>query len=245
MNQPDTNHPNPPGTRRRFAMKVPTFAGLLPHSAAWFLFALILLFVTAPFVQELDAGRVIESLLITVVLCAAVFAVGGRRATLTVAVLLATPAIIGRWVFHYWPLPQIQAFFVFCFLVFVVFVVAQFLRFMLRARRVNSEVLCAAISTYLLLGLLWATAYILVARMMPGSFAGLPTEKQPLQGFDALYFSVITLTTVGYGDLAPVSGPARMLAMMEAFTGTMYVAVLVARLVSVYSVEASEAAGKE
>jgi hypothetical protein len=56
-----------------------------------------------------------------------------------------------------------------------------------------------------------------------------------LHGFDALYFSLITLTTVGYGYIAPVSGPARMLAMMEAVTGTMYMAVLVARLVSGYS----------
>ena len=56
-----------------------------------------------------------------------------------------------------------------------------------------------------------------------------------MNGFDALYFSLTTLTTVGFGDILPASGAARMLAMMEAASGTMYTAVLIARLVSVYS----------
>jgi hypothetical protein len=98
-------------------------------------------------------------------------------------------------------------------------------------------VLCAAVATYLLLGMLWASGYVLVARMNPGAFSGVAASSQPLHGFDALYFSLSTLTTVGYGDIAPVSGPARMLAMMEVVTGTMYMAVLVARLVSGYSSE--------
>ena len=115
------------------------------------------------------------------------------------------------------------------------FVVFHFLRFILRAPRVSSEVLCAAVATYLLLGLLWGSAYVLVARMNPDAFSGVAAGSQPLHGFDALYFSLTTLTTAGYGDIAPVSGPARMLAMMEAVTGTMYMAVLVARLVSGYS----------
>ena len=112
---------------------------------------------------------------------------------------------------------------------------SSFLRFILRSPRVNSEVLCAAVATYLLLGLLWASAYALVARLIPGSFSGVAAGSQPLHGFDALYFSLTTLTTAGFGDIASVSGPARMLAMLEAVTGTMYMAVLVARLVSGYS----------
>ena len=68
--------------------------------------------------------------------------------------------------------------------------------------------------------------------LVPNSFSGLREGVNRLYGFDALYFSVITLTTVGYGEILPLSMPARMLAMMESLCGTLYVAVFVARLVS-------------
>jgi uncharacterized membrane protein len=119
--------------------------------------------------------------------------------------------------------------------VFIAFTVFEFLRFIMRSPRVSSEVLCAAVAVYLLFGLLWAAAYALVARLDPAAFAGIPSGREPLHGFDALYFSVTTLTTLGSGDIVPSSGPARMLAMLQSFTGTMYTAVLIARLVAVYS----------
>jgi Ion channel len=56
-----------------------------------------------------------------------------------------------------------------------------------------------------------------------------------MQGFQALYFSFITLSTIGYGDIVPVSKLARMLAIVEAVTGMFYVTLLIARLVSLYS----------
>lgn len=222
--------------------KLPVRSGLLPHSAAWFLFFLGLMIVVAPFLEMWKYGRVLEGVLVTAVLFAAVLAVGGRKRSLRLAIVLASPPLIARWLHHLMPDLVPEAFFMASFVVFMAFVVGQFLRFILRAPRVNSEVLCAAVSTYLLLALLWASLYALVARLVPDSFTGLPTGEPFLRGFKALYFSCITLTTVGYGDISPASGPARMLAMAEAITGTMYMAVLVARLVSVYTVEAAESA---
>ncbi len=222
---------------RKLTSKYPISAGLLQHSAAWFLVALVSLFATAPFIESFPNGRLIETVITTVVLGAAVLAVGGRRQTLIVAGVLVMPVLAARWLHHFDQRAETYSFHIVSFLVFLVFVVFQFLRFILRSPRVSSEVLCAAVSTYLLLGLVWGAAYILVARLNPGSFSGVAANSQPLHGFDAIYFSLITLTTVGYGDIAPVSGPARMLAMLEAATGTMYMAVLVARLVSVYSSE--------
>ena len=214
---------------------IPTRAGLLRHSVAWFLGALVLMFVTLPFVEDLPNGSLIDAVLLTVVLGAAVLAVGGRRRTLIVASVMVVPVGGARWLHHFTLHDGVYIFHITAFLVFMGFVVFHFLRFILRSPRVNSEVLCAAVATYLLLALLWVSAYALLARLIPGSFSGVATGRQPLHGFDALYFSLITLTTVGYGDIAPVSGPARMLAMMEAVTGTMYMAVLVARLVSSFS----------
>jgi len=84
---------------------------------------------------------------------------------------------------------------------------------------------------------LWTVAYWLVAQMNPNAFAFNPAggTQQTMAGFDALYFSFITLSTVGYGDITPVSKIARWLAAAEAMTGLLYVTVLIARLVSLYS----------
>ncbi len=233
-------YPSNPAPTKRLRLKLASGFGLLPRSGAWFLFALILLFVTAPFVRELKDGPVIDAALMTVVFCVGVMAVGGSRRTLVWAIALVMPALVGKWLEHFWPGLLPDAIPIAAFLIFIAFLILHFLRFILRARRVNSEVLCIAVSTYLLLALLWSSAYVLVGQLIPGSFSGKHADVQSLRGFEAIYFSTITLTTVGYGDLSPASPPARMLAMMQAITGTMYVAVLIARLVSVYTVEASD-----
>lgn len=105
----------------------------------------------------------------------------------------------------------------------------------------NNEVLCAGLSIYLMLGLGWSLAYRFVENVSPGSFAFNSTRAEAMEGFTALYFSFITLSTVGFGDITPVSNVARMLASMESMVGTLYVAVFVARLVSLYSTSASHA----
>ena len=216
-------------TARRF--------GRFRFSAVQLLAVLVVLFVTSPFIEYLKYGRSIEAGLMTLVLILSVLAVGGTRRTLIVAVLLATPAVIARWGHHLGPDLVPAEVFLAAELVFLVFVAVNLLRFILRAPRVNSEVLCAGISGYLILGLLWVLAYMLVARAAPDSFtltAG-PAEHRSMDGFTAFYFSFATLTTVGYGDIAPVSNVARMLAVLEAVTGLFYVAVLISRLVALYS----------
>jgi voltage-gated potassium channel Kch len=88
-----------------------------------------------------------------------------------------------------------------------------------------------------MLGLLWTVAYWLVAQVTPNAFAFNTTTgtRESMGGFNAFYFSFITLSTVGYGDITPVSRIARWLAATEAMTGLLYVTVLIARLVSLYS----------
>jgi hypothetical protein len=90
---------------------------------------------------------------------------------------------------------------------------------------------------YLLLALLWTLGYWLVAELIPNAFSfNIASETDPsMKGFNSFYFSIITLCTVGYGDITPVSKVARMLAGAEAMTGLLYVAVLIARLVAMAS----------
>jgi hypothetical protein len=211
--------------------------GALRFSSVELLIALMLLFLSTPFIEDLPYAKAIESVLVTLVFLSAVLAVGGRRRTLLVAALLALPAVGGEWLHHLRP----QSFPPWLFLgggiVLLAFVIANILRFILRAPRVNTEVLCASIATYLSLGLLWALAYHLIASLNPAAFAINVSQlpSQSMNGFASFYFSFTTLTTLGYGDITPVSKGARMLASLEAVTGTLYIAILIARLVSLYS----------
>ena len=234
--------PAPPVTTKH-----PVRSGNFRFSAAQFLIALVFLFIAFPFVELFKNGDTIEAWLMTLVLVSGVLAVGRRRRTLVIAVALVSPALVARWIKIFWDDVVPPEVYLIPALIFVGFVMLQFLYFILRAPRVNSEVLCAGVAGYLLLGIIWMFAYILVARLHPGSFAynvGPPPEHS-LASFDAFYFSFITLSTVGYGDITPVTHIARTLAMTEAMTGTLYMAVLISRLVALYTSQGSEVSGKE
>jgi len=206
-------------------------------STVQLLIALALFFIWAPFVEEIEGGELIVSGLFSLVLLAGIVAVADRKRVLVIAIVLAIPAIAGRWINHFRPDLAPPAVFLTAGLVLIAFVVANLLRFVLRAPSVNVEVLCASISAYLMLGLMWTMAYWLVDQLTPGGAFSFNTNAGPrsMNGFTGFYFSFITLSTVGYGDITPVSRIARWLAAMEAMTGLLYVAVLIARLVSLYS----------
>jgi hypothetical protein len=210
-------------------------------SAVQLLIALGLFFIWAPFVEEIKGGDLIVSLLLSLVLVASVLAVADRKYVLVIALVLAIPAIAGRWINHFRPDLVPPAVFLIAALVLTAFVVMNLLRFVLRASSVNTEVLCASISAYLMLGLMWTMAYWLVDQLTPGGAFSFNTNAgtHSMNGFTGFYFSFITLSTVGYGDITPVSRIARWLAAMEAMTGLLYVAVLIARLVSLYSAPGS------
>lgn len=195
------------------------------------LVALIALFIALPFIETIREGALIESILLSLVLISAIFAVAASRWVLVVAILLAIPPLMGRWVHQFRPDAMPPELFLIGGILFVLFVIVQLLRFVLNAGSVNTEILCASISAYLLLGLLWTLAYWLIAELVPNAFAFSGADTS-LKGFNGLYFSFITMSTVGYGDITPVAKVARVLAAMEAVTGLLYVAVLIARLVS-------------
>src|SRR5256885_11816328 len=211
--------------------------GMRRFSAVELLIALALFVFLFPFVEEVKGGELIVSILFSLVLLAAILAVADRKRVLLTALVLAIPAIGGRWINHVRPDLVSPPVFLIAGLALVAFVVVHLLRFVLRAPSVDAEVLCASISAYLMLGLMWTMAYWLVDQVTPGGAFSFNTNAgtRSMNGFTGFYFSFITLSTVGYGDITPVSRIARWLAALEAMTGLLYVTVLIAQFVALYS----------
>ena len=110
------------------------------------------------------------------------------------------------------------------------------LRFAMAASKVDAEHLYAALSAYLLAGICFGLLYWVLEQIGPGSFAVSGGFSQT----SAIYFSFVTLATLGYGDIAPRADVARGLAIIEGVGGQLFLAVLVARLVSLYSKTGNE-----
>jgi voltage-gated potassium channel len=153
--------------------------------------------------------------------------------------VLATAAALGRLFVILFP----QSFVInlttsVCWLLFLIFVTLSQLRGVLKQREVTGETICMAISVYLLLGFTWALLYGIMFQLHPDSFGNIAgaTPGHPVEVlhlFPVLgYFSLTTLSTIGFGDITPVTLQARYAAVAEGITGQFYLAILVARLVS-------------
>lgn len=120
---------------------------------------------------------------------------------------------------------------------FLAFTVVTMTTHFMRCRDANAEMLAAALSVYLLMGLLWACLYAEVLLLGDGQgLSGLAaSDDSVLPNFpDLMYFSYITLTTLGYGDVTPTAAILRSLATVEAIVGQVFLVVLVARLVGLH-----------
>ncbi len=103
---------------------------------------------------------------------------------------------------------------------------------------VTSNSIIGSICIFLLLGLVWTMLYLLLAEFIPGAFSGVEVTNWKQNFPDFIYFSFVTLTTLGFGDLLPVSPIARFLVYMEAVVGVFYMAIVVSSLVGAKMSEA-------
>lgn len=218
------------------------------------LFAVLLIFyVLTPIVHQLREGLhpavppVVEGLLFLALLLGTVVSVSKGRAGTLSALLLAFPAVV-FWlvgiVVASHGVDVIRHLLLIAFLGYVIWVM---LRAIFDRRQVTFNTVCASLCIYLLLGLVWALAYSVVDVLDPAAFTcTVDAAKHPAwmrvgRGETAvLYFSFATLTTLGYGDIVPTSPISRMLASIEAITGQLYLAVLVARLVGMHIVHSMD-----
>ena len=104
----------------------------------------------------------------------------------------------------------------------------------LRGKRMDANRMTGAICVYLLLGITLGLLNIFTYRLIPDSFTGLPMNLDAEQGLSIIYYTFVTMTTLGYGDILPVGPLARALAYMAAIAGQFYIAILVGMMVGVY-----------
>lgn len=198
--------------------------------------ALLVLLITYPYLEEKPAEAGLLSLLTSAVLLIGVYAVSHQWITFLLASVLAIPALVGDW----WPAlmngstaPHV---FLACEAVFFLCVTAVIFHKTFTEPHVSVDTLFGTVCVYLLMGLAWAGAYTFIENVVPGSFklGGAPDPISSPLWSDLLFFSFTALTTVGYGDMTPITSQARSLATMESTAGVLYLAVLVARLLGLH-----------
>ena len=221
--------------------------GTKEHRHTVLLGTLLALYIINPFVQVFFSSRpglILLDLLVSTTLLAATYAVYRSKGMLLGAAIFAGPAIAGRWA-SYAVYSDWLSIFSHCFgFLFLAFTAGAILLNVLRPVRVTGDIVNGAVCVYMLAGLAWAFLFSLLEVLQPGSFnlPALSTDPLGLASMEVrrlsvfMYYSLVTLTTLGYGDITPVTPLARNLAAFEAVMGQLYIAILVARLVGLHIV---------
>jgi voltage-gated potassium channel len=213
---------------------------------------LLSLFVVLPIFQHSPLGLVVFELILSIILVTAIYVNSRSRRHLIAGLIIGLPALGGRWLPQYAHDPGYFVVVTVMTIVFFAYTATLILMEVARATEITTDALSAALCVYLLIGITWSGMYSLVYLLDPGSFAMPPMHPSEYQGISPiraeilrlLYFSFTTLTTMGYGDITPAAPASRGLAVLEAILGQFYVAVVVARLVSLQIIHAARA-GKE
>jgi hypothetical protein len=193
----------------------------------------VIVFVVRPLVDARIAGRVVVETGFVLMLLAGVWTVWARRGQAIVLTAVVVLAEAVRLFSRRMPEAGLAPWEGLASAIPVGILVLLILRRVFQEGPITRQRIEGAIAVYLLVAVLWAELYQLLEGLKPGSFQ-LPSASGDLSDrfSPLLYFSFITLTTLGYGDIVPVDPAARSLAMVEALIGQLYPAILIARLVS-------------
>jgi len=209
----------------------------IPGRYTLLLFLVLLMIVGEPMFAAHRVAQRLASISMSLVLLAALYTLNVSPAYFAIGLLVMLPAFVTRWALHWYRTPELEVFSALSASAFIFITVVGLVRELFSVKRVTLDTISAAICAYLLMGLGWGFLFAVVAIEHPGSFSrvllvhsGSSPMFMSLHNF--FYYSFVCLTTTGYGDIAPTSDPARALSVLESVTGQMYLAILIARLVS-------------
>jgi hypothetical protein len=197
---------------------------------------LIYIFVLHPLIH-VGFVKLLGNILFSLILVSGTITVSKNRIFRSVVLGWALLSFIFLWVkylFPSWPLTTLNALLV---LIFLVLLTILILDRIFREGPTTSYRIMAAVAVYLLIGVTWATLYNLIALHSPETFnIAVPSagDKSDVLGHHLLYFSFVTLTSIGYGDIVATHPTVRMLVALEGVVGQLFPAILIARLVSLH-----------
>jgi hypothetical protein len=199
----------------------------------WLLVALVLFILLSGETPDTASGRLAGALPFVFFLVGTTFAAGGGK-KLRAATFFFNLLFLCAWCAYYFhPTISIMILALISMLICLFLGLLSTLRFVLRAGQVTADHIMGAICSYALIAMIFGTVYCAQWMSSPTAFKGL--DEHPERPWaDLMYFSFTTLSTVGYGDIIPATTRSRSVVIVEQMTGTFYVAVLIARLASLY-----------
>lgn len=208
------------------------------------LISLLLLFVLRPFLQGFEISRVLLDVLFTLVFITGINAISERRKHYYIALavfLLSLIAKVSTYIVDHTAdsYQLMQALYYFTSAVYLIQINVIILIYVVKSGKVTRDKICAAICVYLLMGVTFGMVFSLIETVEPGSFVRNTQIVAGEEANDLTYYSYVTLTTLGYGDITPTSEVARSFSILEAVLGQLYLAVLIARLVGLHIVHQS------
>lgn len=194
-------------------------------------FTLVALLLVPDFFKQ--NFELVHNLIWSTSLLAGLWLVTHKRRMLVIGSLLGIPCMVLAWL----SLPQSSVSWALVYIlisvIFLIFILGHLFHFVVQAQRVSSDLIFASLCAYLLIGLVWAHVYLIMELFVPGAFSVNSDSSSTLPQL-FIYYSFVTLTTLGYGDIVPVIPFAQSWAAMEAVMGQLYLAIVVARLMGLY-----------
>ena len=196
------------------------------------LISLVLFFALYPIVENYLVASLVLNLFFMLIILSGVLAISDTRRPLLISLSLALLTVILRWIHYFYQLDLWSILEHGISIIFWFYIAVRLLKFILGQSIITHELIYAAIAVYFIFGLAWASIYQVLEISNPHSFS-LSNAEASTQNFvfQMWYFSMVTLTTLGYGDISPVTMTARVFVVLEAIMGQFYIAILIANLI--------------
>jgi voltage-gated potassium channel len=191
------------------------------------------LLVLVPILNRFVAAHIFLDIFLTAIVISMVYTISHKKGHVIAGVFLAVVMLASMWLQYAYPNKGILAIGMIAGVIFIAVVIVNILRFMFKSEEINREIIYAAILLYLLTALMWAFVYTFLELIDPASFnIDLSQPEGYLLVFQ--YYSFVTITTLGYGDITPVTEVAKAFSVLEAVFGQLYLVVVVAWLVGMH-----------